>query len=589
ALMNFVVPMQYDEFAKSSAKPNRALSWLSDPSQWRKRKEQRLSYRLPLGISKQSTDGSSVIETIEAATDDVSRSGLRALLHEALELGSNYEFRVQTPFGRASGIFEVVRIADRVIGPEIKKEHVFRFISFDGQSRSLIHDLLKASGEKPMQSVLGNKGSNRNAPIYQPMAITVLCAAFLIPGSLSLFQFINRDDLFLRQMVEGGLNTRADRERFEELLEVTRNEETDFAQMNMLMDVLLVEGRRDEADDLTRLMLRLEPDNLGLRFALGNLLVDVGRVEDAAEIFQSVLDGMKSRPAQARNLDRSEILLAAARNATRLKNGSGQATAYFEELQLTYDVPTDVLAEHADVLLSSGDLEAAAKLFGTSSADINAHIRVAQIHAAQDHFKEAEQECLIALDLDPRNRDAGVLYGQVMSAQKFPKEASRIFSELRELYPDDIEILTSYSETLLSAGRHGEAAEQFMVLLESQPEDRRVWLGYLDSVSALDDISDERLDAFFSIKRKLIDADLQNSRLIAQLGNVLSKAGEVADGIELMEHALTLDESNRGLRLQVANSLAGLGEYEHADKHYKFLTGIRRVGTLEPTIKSDKK
>tara|TARA_B110000196_G_C21137566_1_gene661961 strand:- start:157 stop:2556 length:2400 start_codon:yes stop_codon:yes gene_type:complete len=589
ALMNFVVPMQYDEFAKSNAKQNRFLSWLTDPSQWHRRKEERLSYHLPLGISKQSADANGAIEIIEAATEDVSRSGLRALLHEELELDSNYEFRVQTPFGKASGIFQVARITDRVIGPEIKKEHVFRFVSFDGQSRSLIHDLLKAANEKPMQSVLGNKGGNRNAPIYQPVAITLLCAAFLVPGSLSLFQFINRDDIFLREIVEGGLHTRTDRERFEELLRVTINEETNFEKMNMLMDVLLDEGRRDEADSLTRLMLRLEPDNLGLRFALGNLLVDVDRVDDAAEIFQSVLEGMEAHPEQARNLDRAEILLAAARNATRLVDGSEQAIVYFEKLERSYDVPTEVLAEHASVLLSQGDLEAAAELYETSGTDITAHIRVGQIHAAQKNFKAAEQECLLALDIDPNSRDAGVLYGQVMSAQKFSKEASLIFSRLRDLYPGDIEILTSYSETLLSAGRHDEAAEQFMVLLEGHSDDRRIWLGYLDSVSALDVISDEQLALCFSIKRMLTDIDFENPRLAAQLGNVLAKAGEVVSGIELMEHAITIDGNNRRLLLQVADTLAKLGEHQRADKHYQRLTGLIDGDTLGPSVNNDKK
>ncbi|MGY8733679.1 MAG: hypothetical protein ACKVK0_16180, partial [Pirellulales bacterium] len=83
--------------------------WLADPSRWHKRKEPRLSYCLPLGIAKQSTGEDSAVEIIEAATDDVSRSGLRALLPEELEIGSSHEFRLQTPFGKASGIFEVQR------------------------------------------------------------------------------------------------------------------------------------------------------------------------------------------------------------------------------------------------------------------------------------------------------------------------------------------------------------------------------------------------------------------------------------------------------------------------------------------------
>ena len=585
-LMNYVVPMQYEQFAKSGTKPNRILGWLADPGSWKRRKEPRLSYRLPLGISKVS-EGEKA-EVIQAATDDVSRSGLRALLPEALEVGTRHQFRLQTPFGKASGIFEVQRIIDRVVGPEIKKEHVFRFLTFDGQSRSLIHDLIKASREKPMQSVLRAEGRNRNAPIYQPIAITLLCAAFLIPGSLSLFQFINRDDIFLREIVDSGLHTRSDRERFEDLLHVTIKDENNFAHMNMLMDVLLAEGRRGEADSLTRLMLRLEPNNLGLRFALGNLLVDVDRVDDAAEIFQSVLDGMGRRPEQARNLDRAEILLAAARNATRLIDGSDMAIAYFEELELMFDVSTDVLGEHAAVLFARGDLEAAAKLYEASGTDIIAHIRVAQIHAAQRNFKAAEQECLLALDIDPNSRDAGILYGQVMSSQELPVEASRIFSKLRDLYPNDVEILTSHSETLLWAGNHAEAAEQFQVLLEGQPTNRRVWLGFLDSISALEEVGGEQLARCFEIKRELVDADFDNPRLMAQLGNVLAKAGEVVAGIEFMEHALSVDDSNRQLRLQVADTLASLGEFERADKHYQRLMGVIRNGSLDPAARKDK-
>jgi tetratricopeptide (TPR) repeat protein len=128
-----------------------------------------------------------------------------------------------------------------------------------------------------------------------------------------------------------------------------------------------------------------------------------------------------------------------------------------------------------------------------------------------------------------------------------------------------------------------------MVLLESHPNDRRVWLGYLDSVSALDVISDEQLAPCFSIKRMLIDTDYDDPRLTAQLGNVLAKAGEVVSGIELMEHALTIDEDNRRLRLQVADTLAKMGEHQLADKHYQRLMGIIRGGTLDPAAKNNKK
>ena len=579
ALMNFVVPLQYGTFADAASKPLRALGWLADPAGWRRRKESRLSYHLPLGISKLDASDEGVGETIQAASDDISRSGLRAMLPVALELGSRHEFRLQTPFGNATGVFEVQRVSDHIVGPVIKKDHVFRFVSFTGQSRSLIHDLLKASGEKPMQSVLRAEGRNRNAPIYQPVAVALLCAAFLIPGSLTLFQYVNRDDIFLREMVETGLHTRSDRKRFEELLRVTVREENNFAHLNMLMDVLLEEGRRDEADSLTRLMLRLEPENLGLRFALGNLLVSVDQVEDAAEIFESVLQEMERSPAQNSDLIREDILLAAARNATRLDDGADMAIAYFEELELLSDVSTDILGEHAAVLFQRGDLEAAAKLYETSGTGIDSHIRVARIHAAQKNFEAAEQECKLALSLDPDSRDAGVLYGQVMASQERPEEASRIFSKLRDLYPNDIEILTSYSETLLWAGNHAKAAAQFQILLEGQPQDRRVWLGFLDSISAVDEISASQIDQCYEIKRHLVEHDFNQPRLMAQLGNVLAKVGEIDTGIEFMERALSVDETNTPLRLQVADMLADQGYRKRADFHYQRLMGVIRKGS----------
>jgi predicted Zn-dependent protease len=108
-------------------------------------------------------------------------------------------------------------------------------------------------------------------------------------------------------------------------------------------------------------------------------------------------------------------------------------------------------------------------------------------------------------------------------------------------------------------------------------------------VSALDVISDEQLALCFSIKRMLTDIDFDNPRLAAQLGNVLAKAGEVVSGIELMEHALAIDENNRRLRLQVADTLAKLGEHQRADRHYQRLTGFIDGDTLSPSVNNDKK
>lgn len=141
---------------------------------------------------------------------------------------------------------------------------------------------------------------------------------------------------------------------------------------------------------------------------------------------------------------------------------------------------------------------------------------------------------------------------------------------------------------MLWAGNHAEAAEQFQVLLEGQPTNRRVWLGFLDSISALEEVGGEQLARCFEIKRELVDADFDNPRLMAQLGNVLAKAGEVVAGIEFMEHALSVDDSNRQLRLQVADTLASLGEFERADKHYQRLMGVIRNGSLDPAARKDK-
>lgn len=63
----------------------------------------------------------------------------------------------------------------------------------------------------------------------------------------------------------------------------------------------------------------------------------------------------------------------------------------------------------------------------------------------------------------------------------------------------------------------------------------------------------------------------------------------MVSGIELMESALTVDEDNRRLRLQVADTLAELGEHQRADKHYQRLMGIIRSGALDPAARNDKK
>lgn len=70
---------------------------------------------------------------------------------------------------------------------------------------------------------------------------------------------------------------------------------------------------------------------------------------------------------------------------------------------------------------------------------------------------------------------------------------------------------------------------------------------------------------------------------LARFGWVLHRLGENAKSVDILEKAVALEPENRNLRLQLANELQDLGQFERAAQQYNLLlTAANKSDSFAP-------
>jgi eukaryotic-like serine/threonine-protein kinase len=99
-----------------------------------------------------------------------------------------------------------------------------------------------------------------------------------------------------------------------------------------------------------------------------------------------------------------------------------------------------------------------------------AHVRVAAMLTWSDFsFPDAEREFKRALDLDPNNPEARVLYGHLLMILRRPDEAMRQSERAVAIDPLDVAIRTLHATNVLYARRYDEVIGQANEVLRMQP------------------------------------------------------------------------------------------------------------------------
>lgn len=100
-------------------------------------------------------------------------------------------------------------------------------------------------------------------------------------------------------------------------------------------------------------------------------------------------------------------------------------------------------------------------------------------------FSEALEFFDSYLELQPQNKTAQICYGRALGLSGRPDDAVTHFSEMKKMFPDDLEISINRAESLLWAERFSDAQADYKALLKSNPQNFSLLLGYANCFSNL--------------------------------------------------------------------------------------------------------
>ncbi|GIW72354.1 MAG: hypothetical protein KatS3mg102_1896 [Planctomycetota bacterium] len=239
--------------------------------------------------------------------------------------------------------------------------------------------------------------------------------------------------------------------------------------------------------------------------ALGYLHLDEGRLEQATGAFESALA-----------VDPDQLYLPAVEGLawTYVKRGEHQrAIEYLEQLVARYPQRLRFRETLADLLAQQAETAGRAaaeyqRLVEAEPGEVRYRRKYIAALARAGRLVEAADKGELALGVFPQDRELRQVVLDVLLQAKEIERASRIYRQLLQDDPYDVERRLIFSYQLFEAGRLHEAIEQFSAIVRLQPEERRAREGLLWCYLKLDN----RVAALGEL-RLLLDGDPANREL----------------------------------------------------------------------------
>lgn len=284
----------------------------------------------------------------------------------------------------------------------------------------------------------------------------------------------------------------------------------------------LVTGRVDQAAELFRRGLEIDPDHLELRLNLGLALVRAERPDAALETLREAVE-RHPESAQAHH-DLGTVLRAHLRH--------GDAVASFERA-------VELRPDYAE-----------------------AWFNLANALAGAERWAEAEEALLRHRELQPD--DTRTLYLLAMAHHEQGRSAEAIV-ELRELLgqdPADPQLRRGLAQILDRTGRSDEAMEVWMGAAELRPPPDEAG-EFLDAAARIAWRKGDRQQAI-RIWRRWTEIEPGSSPAHTALANALQLAGRRAAAVREFRRAVELDPQNATAWLSETRLLTVRGEYAAA-------------------------
>jgi tetratricopeptide (TPR) repeat protein/cellulose synthase/poly-beta-1,6-N-acetylglucosamine synthase-like glycosyltransferase len=510
----------------------------------RKRYEHRRPYRLPVFVHRPGRAAWQLL-----VTEDIHSTSFAALTEDLYNVGDKVEFRVESPFDPIKGSAKVVRKEKRRYGARHCSLVAFEYTHLEGDSATIIHDLVGPSPSPQLKSVVVPDRKPLKLPFKKQLTVGLAACLMLGIVQMSAFPFIYRDELFLRQisLLEGD-PSEAQLARFDKILTTTMNASypsTD--RLVLLMSCLPKVNRLDDTGNLMKFLAPRDRSNLDLQLALAQAF-DSGKDYSQAEAEYQRLLGEANRTVLTAS-KRREFLVAAARASVHATD-MDKAVERFQAALKEFPGDEKLRNEFVGVLISAGRFKEVPAIYAEREPDDEGRMLLMSAYAMANDFEAAERESRIIVAKRPDDPAAKALLADMLSYRKNFLQSRAIYERLSKDAPSDPSLRVKMASIALWSRNYGEALEQFAELWKSGNRKKEVVHGYIDAAAGVQELGDSHRPAIEAIFEHLVSEPKPTPIYLARLGWVFERYREFGKSMQLLERAQTLAPKDPEIRKQ---------------------------------------
>jgi tetratricopeptide (TPR) repeat protein/cellulose synthase/poly-beta-1,6-N-acetylglucosamine synthase-like glycosyltransferase len=553
-LMHYAVPRLYDQYRHSKPGWFGRIAARLALGLVVQRHAAREPYRLPFIMSTGPDE-----DPTFAATEDVGREAMVAVLPEQYLPGTHCEFRLSTPAGELEGTAEVMRVEPRTYAAKKYYRTVIGFTSFEGQGRVIFEDLLLPAGKRVHGEALMPMKKSFSVPMAKR---SVLAAAGLLPFLLVLvlsFRHMYRDDVFLRDLIAArGQVSPAEYERLENIYASTlQDDRPSTDRLILLMNALAKVGRDSDVDRIVGIVAERDRKNLDLQIAHANAFLhskDYARARGEYErLFRDFKTG-KLPPERRR-----EMQLALAR-ATFHSGETAEASRVFNDLIAETPEDLSLRYEFAGALVGARQYADAAQVYDGVEPDRNGRLLLATVSTLLNKPEEAERQCDLVLRSNPDDAEAQLLKADILAAKDSTVRAEAIYTRLRRINPGDPAVRSRLAFIAMKGKDYDQALALFQQMVDEGSAGPAELRGFVDAAAGASALGQSHRKTAMKISTTAAQEWGNDAVYLSRLGWVLQRSHEYAASVEILGRAMEIDGKNPELNRQYVGALFEAGQ-----------------------------
>ncbi len=384
----------------------------------------------------------------------------------------------------------------------------------------------------------------------------------------------------------GDLKTAADEYRL-----VIRADRSSAYVRTQLAGVLMKLERHEEAEDVVKEALALEPENIEALTMLAQVLNSQKKSMEAIEVYERVIkadpgnDSLRLHLsvllASTGDLDRAEDVIEPASDDVIRASGYyyiGVLASGMDKLKLAkralkksieINPALDASYQYLGIIEQKDGKFRKAEQYYLKALEIN-HVNsgvlenLSQLYMDTDKPEKALEMELELSKIEPGNADPMRKMGLIhMNLQQFEQAAVQ-FEKVLELEPNDMEFRYYLAAALEEMQRFEEALGQHQILIERDPVNTKVLLniGYLYSALGQDEKAAETYEKLISIKQDVPDFYVYLAR------NYINTERK-EDALRVLNNGLALFEDNAEMHFTMSIYHERFGNFDDMVEHLK--------------------